>query len=922
LGYRTTVFSSEKLLLIRVVSEVRDLDSSRDSAMDLLAKARLKTRNKPRETTFAPTFASLPNPRPMAVYAAPTVSPAPRPVLPLWQRAWPHALAVLFFVLLAVAYFSPIVFDHQTLTQHDITQFQGGARETQAWAAEHGHEPLWTNSMFSGMPTYLISVHFPGDLFVFVQRFIALGLPGVVSNLFVALLCGYVLLVALGCRPLVAVAGAVALGFSSYNLAILAAGHNTKSWALAYAPLVLGGLLLTFRGNRWLGAALFTLGLTLNVRVNHPQITYYLGLLVVIYGVVELVAAVRAGRLGAFAGRVALLGVGAALAVGVSFGRLYTTYEYSKFSNRAPSELSAAPQAPCQAPAPSARQQDRDYAFAYSYGVAESMTLLVPNFFGGSSAMPLGAGSNMARELNTMGAGPDALAALPTYWGDQEYVAGPVYVGVVVVFLFVLGLFVVDKRTRYWLLAGTVLSLILAWGKNFELLNNLIFDYLPGYRSFRAVSMGLVMAQLAMPLLGALALARVFELRVKSEELRVETAVSAEAEKQLLTLNSQPLTKNLLLAGAIVSGVLLLSWLLSFTFDFASPQDAGLTQQGFTPQLLSALRADRADLLRSDVWRGLLFVGLALGALYFYLKGKIQAGPAAAVVAALVLLDLWTVDKRYLGEKNFQPATIAESFQPTAADKLVLADKDLSFRVLNLQNPFNEAQTSFFHHSIGGYHGAKLRRYQDLIEREISPEMQALFGGGPGGGDFGRTPALNMLNTRYYLTGDAKQPVIRNPQALGNAWFVRELRAVASPDAEVAALQAPGLDPRRVAVVDAQKFPQVKPGVYPDSSATIALTSYAPDALTYRYQAAQPATAVFSEIYYAAGWQAFLDGQPVPHFRANFVLRAMQVPAGAHEIQFRFEPKSYALGNTVSLVCSIGVLLALAGAVVLSTRKE
>lgn len=856
----------------------------------------------------------------MAVSASYSPTPAP-----LWQRAWPHVLAVLFFVVLAVAYFAPIVFEHQTLAQHDITQFQGGAHETQQWAAEHGHEPLWTNSMFSGMPTYLISVHFPGDLFVYAQKAVALGLPAVVSNLFVALLCGYVLLVALGVRPLVAVAGAVALGLSSYNLAILAAGHNTKSWALAYAPLVLGGLLLAFRQNKWLGAALFTLGLTMNVRANHPQITYYLGLLVVIYGLIELVAAVRAGRLGDFFGRVGLLGIGAALAIGVSFGRLYTTYEYSKFSNRSPSELKALPPAPGQPAAGSARQQDRDYAFAYSYGIGETMTLLVPNFYGGSSAMPLGPDSNMARELNTLGAGPDALASLPTYWGDQAYVAGPVYVGVVVCFLFVLGLFVVDKRTRYWLLAGTLVSFVLAWGKNFETINNLIFDYLPGYRSFRAVSMGLVMAQLAMPLLAALALSRILRPRavvvpagptpaatVEPLHPALAKAARAAAGTPAVVVDSpdnQLRTKHLLYAGALTAGFLLLTWLVSFSFDFASPQDANLTQQGFTPQLLSALRADRAGLLRADVWRGLLFVGLTLGALFFYLKGKIQAGVAASLVIALVLLDLWTVDKRYLGEKNYQTETIVESFQPSAADQQILQDKDLSYRVFNVGNPFNEARTSYFHKSIGGYHGAKLRRYQDLVERQISTNNPRV---------------LNMLNTRYVIIPPQKQgeteQVQRNPGALGNAWFVRELRAVPSPDAEMAALA--GLDARHVAVVDVTKFPAVKPATYPDSSATITLTSYAPDALTYRYSAARPGTVVFSEIYYADGWQAFVDGKAVPHFRVDFVLRALQVPAGAHEIKFVFEPKEYKIGNTVSLLSSIGVLLAVVGACVLGARRR
>ena len=854
--------------------------------------------------------------------AVSSVSNAPAP---LWQRVWPHVLAVLFFVVLAVAYFAPIVFEHQTLAQHDIAQFQGGAHEVQEWAKTHGgHEPLWTNSMFSGMPTYLISVHFPGDLFLYVQKAVTLGLPGVVSNLFVALLCGYVLLVALGVRPLVAVAGAVALGFSSYNLAILAAGHNTKSWALAYAPLVLGGLMLTLRRNRWLGAALFTLGLTLNVRANHPQITYYLGLLVVIYGIIELVAFVRAGRLADYFGRVALLAVGAVLAIGVSFGRLYTTYEYSKFSNRSPSELKALPPAPGQPAAPSAQQQDRDYAFAYSYGIGESMTLLVPNFYGGSSAMPLGPNSNMARELNSLGAGTEMLDALPTYWGNQSYVAGPVYVGVIVCFLFVLGLFVVDKQTRYWLLAGTIVSLVLAWGKNFETLNNLIFDYLPGYRSFRAVSMGLVMAQLAMPLLAALALSRILRPREVPVPLgaampagppthpalaKAARAAAGAPAEVVGSPENQHRTRQLLYAGALVAGFLVLTWLVSFSFDFSGPQDAQLTQAGYPPQLLSALRADRADLLRNDVWRGLLLVGLTLGALYGYLRGRLDARVAALLVVALTLFDLWTADKRYLGARNFQTETIAESFQPSPADQQILQDKDLSYRVLNLGNPFNEANTSYFHKSIGGYHGAKLRRYQDLIERQIANN---------------NTSVLNMLNARYVVVPPQKQgetaQVQRNPGANGNAWFVRELRAVQSPDQEMAALN--NLDTRRVAVVDASKFPQVKPATYTNSAATIALTSYAPDELTYKYSATQPGTVVFSEIYYADGWQATLDGQPVPHFRVDFVLRAMQVPAGTHEIKFTFQPKEYAIGNTVSLASSIGVLLAVVAAGVYGFRQK
>ncbi|GAB3880007.1 YfhO family protein [Hymenobacter segetis] len=811
----------------------------------------------------------------------------------------PHVLAVLFFVLLACVYFAPIMFDGKTLAQHDITQFQGGAHEAQEYAKAMGKEALWTNSMFSGMPTYLISLHFPGDWSGYLQKAMTLGLPAVVANLFLALLCGYILLVALGVRPLIAVAGAVALGFSSYNLAILAAGHNTKSLALAYAPLVLGGLLVTYRRDKWLGAALFAVGLTLNVHVNHLQITYYLLLLVAIFGVIELVSAVRAGRLPEFAKRTALLALGAALAVGVSFGRLYTTAEYSKYSNRGPSELKTpAPTAPGQAPAPKTEDEgsgvDRDYAFQYSYGVGETITLLIPNFYGGASSMPLSTDSNLAKA----GLPQEYLGAMPTYWGQQSYTAGPVYMGAVVCFLFILGLFVVEKRTRYWLLGGTILSILLAWGKNFETFNYLIFDLLPGYNKFRAVSMALVIAQLAMPILGALALSRVLRPRPA-------TAPTLPGTKAPLSADAAALLPKVLYAGAITAGLCVLAYMASFSFDFAAPVDGELTKQGFTPQLLGALRADRADLLRNDVWRGLLFIGAALGVLYFHLKGQLKVVPAAAIMVVLVLVDLWGVDKRYLGDNKFQRETIAEEFQPSPADQMILQDKDLSYRVLNVQNPFNEAQTSYFHKSIGGYHGAKLRRYQDLIERQISNNNQQV---------------LNMLNMRYLITGDAKQPVQRNPGALGNAWFVSTVKPVASPDAEMAALST--LNPATEAVVDVSKFPQQKAATYDIAGSSIALTGYSPDELKYRCNATQAGLVVFSEIYYADGWQAYIDGKPVPHIRADYVLRALQVPAGTHTIEFKFEPKAYAVGNGVSLAASIALLLVLVGTGVYVARRR
>ncbi|MFC7666537.1 YfhO family protein [Hymenobacter humi] len=539
--------------------------------------------------------------------------------------------------------------------------------------------------------------------------------------------------------------------------------------------------------------------------------------------------------------------------------------------------------------------------------MGETITLLIPNFYGGASSMPLGSNSNLAKA----GLPPEYLAGMPTYWGQQSYTAGPVYMGAVVCFLFILGLFVVEKRTRYWLLAGTVLSILLAWGKNFESFNYLIFDLLPGYNKFRAVSMALVIAQLAMPILGALALSRVLRPRTPQPltptdpQQHPALAKAAGTAAPQLTAEAAALLPKVLYAGAITAGICVLAYLASFTFDFAAPIDNELTKQGFTPELLSGLRADRADLLRSDVWRGLLFIGAALGVLYFHLKGRLNVMTASGLMVVLVLVDLWGVDKRYLGNDKFQRETIAEAIQPTPANQMIMRDTALSYRVFNLQNPFNEAQTSYFHKSIGGYHGAKLRRYQDLIERQISNNNQQV---------------LNMLNMRYLITGDPKQPVQRNPGALGNAWFVSEVKLVNSPDEEMAALSS--FNPATEAVVDVSKFPQQKAATYNAAGSTVTLTNYSPDELKYSVNAKQPGLVVFSEIYYADGWQAFLDGKPVPHIRANYVLRAMQVPAGQHTIEFKFEPKSYAVGNAVSLASSIALLLMIVGAGVYAARRK
>ncbi|MCC9136370.1 YfhO family protein [Pontibacter silvestris] len=790
----------------------------------------------------------------------------------------PHLIAIIIFLILTAVYFSPVLFEDKGLAQNDILQFRGGAKEIQDFREETGEEALWTNSMFSGMPAYLIQTHYPGDFSGAIHSILTFDLPALAGNIFITLLCAYILFVTLGMSSWLAIIGAIAFAFTSYNIIILEAGHNTKSLTIAYIPMVLAGLIYALRHNLWIGAALFALGLTLNLHFNHLQMTYYMLLLVLVFAVVEIIFAIRNGTFAELLKRGLVLAVAAALAVGVNFGRLYTTAEYSQYSIRGKSELTA----------PNSGNQigsglDRDYAFNWSYGVGETITLLIPDFYGSSSSASLGTDSETYKAFTNMGVPPVQAEqiveqGLPMYWGPQPGTSGPVYVGAIICFLFVLGIFIVDKRWVSWLVAGTVLSIVLAWGKNFEALNYLMFDYFPAYNKFRAVSSALVIAQIAIPFLGMLALWKL----IRGRELK-------------------GLDKKLLISGSITAGICALVWLFAGSASFVGASDPQLIQAQFP---IDAIRADRESMMRNDAFRSLVFIVLAAGLLYFYLKNKLSATVAIAGVGVLVLVDLWTVDKRYLSTDDFQRNVVSNYFQPTPADQLILQDKDLSYRVINLANPFNDARTSYFHKSVGGYHGAKLRRYQDLIDYHISQN---------------NLEVLRMLNTRYALTGNPQQPVQRVPGPLGNAWFVENVEAVNSPDEEIAALS--DFNAAETAVVDVSKFP-VEKRSYSADNATIELTEYQPNYLKYQYQAAQPGLVVFSEIYYAAGWQAYLDGQPVEHIRANYVLRAMQVPAGQHTIEFRFTPASYEIGNTISMVCSILLLLVLAGAIFYGIKKK
>ncbi|WP_240676105.1 YfhO family protein [Botryobacter ruber] len=791
----------------------------------------------------------------------------------------PHAIAVLIFLVLTAAYFSPILFEGKAIAQHDIMMSKGGSKEIQDFRAATGEETLWTNSMFGGMPSYLINTHYTGDLSGYIHKVLTFDMPAMAANLFITLLCAYILMVMLGLNVWLSVVGAIAFAFTSYNLIILEAGHNTKSLTIAYIPLVLAGLLYALRRNLWIGAAIFALGLTLNLHFNHLQMTYYMLLMVLVFIVVEVIYAISNGTIADLIKRGLVLGVAAVLAVGVNFGRLYTTAEYSQHSIRGKSELSA----PNSGEGTSSGL-DREYAFNWSYGVSETMTLLIPDFYGGSSTASLDQDSDTYEAFIRMGVPPgqaDQIVqqGLPMYWGAQPMTSGPVYVGAIVCFLFVLGLLIVNKRTRYWLLAATVLSIVLAWGKNFETFNYFMFDYFPAYNKFRAVSSALVIAQITIPLLGMLALYRLFR----------DKGVVKDLDKQLLY------------AAGITAGICALVWLLAGMAGFEGSADQQLIQAQFP---IDAIRSDRESLMRSDAFRSLVFILLAAALLYFYLKNKLSATLAIAGVGVLILVDLWAVDKRYLNDDDFQRRAIENYFQPTQADQMILQDKDPHYRVLYLPNAFNDARTSYFHKSVGGYHGAKLRRYQDVIERHISQN---------------NLEVLRMLNTRYVITGNEQQPVQRLPGALGNAWFVETIKTVNNPDEEIEALD--GLDAATTAVVDVSKF-DVPAKNFSSEGAAIKLTEYQPDYLKYEATTPQQAFAVFSEVYYADGWQAYIDGQAVDHIRANYILRALPVPAGKHTIEFRFAPQAYAIGNTVSLVSSVVLLLVLAGAIYYGVKKK
>ena len=812
-----------------------------------------------------------------------------------FKKALPYLAAVICFLLISVAYF-PDVLEGKRIAQHDNLTFAGMSKEVADYREETGKEPLWTNSMFGGMPAYLVSTQYKGNIISYLRHAFQLG-PRPVSFLFLYMLGFFILLVAIRVNPWLAIAGSIAFAFSSYNFSIIAAGHNSKAIAIGYMAPVLAGVILSFRGKRVLGMAITGLFLSLQLFAGHPQITYYTLIMVLLFGVFQLYYALREKYFKEMTICVALLVAGALLGVASNTGRLWTTWEYGKHSMRSPSELVLDAE-------DHTGGLDKSYATRWSYGIDETLTLMIPGFKGGSSVGSLSENSETYR-LFAQGNQAQALEVikqLPLYWGDQVSTLGPFYAGAIMIFLFVLGMFIVDRRIKWWLFTVTLLSIMLAWGKNFMFLTEFFMEHIPGYNKFRTVTMTMVIADLAIPLLGILAIHKALLGDVPATKMNTALKWSA----------------------GITGGLALLFVLLpDIAGDFAAAGD-----QSYQPQLAQALQADRRTMLRMDALRSLIFIALTTGLIILYRMKKLKLNLAVLILAVLILADMWPVNKRFLNKEHFTSKRQAsQPFTPTAADQFIMNNKSLNERVLNLTvSPFQDASTSYFHHSIGGYHGAKMRRYQDLTETVLMQDINNLIEGLRKQNmdsvyrSLSETNALNMLNTKYIVISPENQPII-NPFALGNAWFVNEIETVEDAGDDVATLR--NIHIRNSCTMDKRYAGEIAQTAYPlDTSTSIALLSYQPNRLVYSTRTSEDQFAVFSEIYYEKGWQAYVDGEKVDHFRVNYVLRGMVVPAGEHEIVFQFHPRSYYAGSRISMTSSILLLLLLLGAVYYEWRKK
>ncbi len=801
------------------------------------------------------------------------------------QQVLPHLLAIGLFLIITIIFFNPVFFENKALNQFDITQWEGSSKSIRDYRDKTGEEALWAENMFSGMPAYLINVQWGNMAIGYVKRIISFNLPHPICNVYLAMMSYYIMLLAFGVRPYLAIAGAVAFGLSSHLMVGLTAGHSARVGAIAFMPLIMAGIHLVFTNRKLIGFGVTTAGMALHLRENHLQITYYLLLIVAAYGIVQLILYIRSGRIVELAKDVALLVGAVAIGVGSYFGPMWAVNEYTQYS-RGGSEL-AKPGESTMAGI------GREKAFDYNYAIIEPMTLLIPNFMGGYGANYLVSDRNsetykaLARANNQQEANELIYFSTP-YWGPAT--SAPYYAGAIIVFLFVCGIFFADKLYTWWLVPVSVFAIMLCWGRYFPAFNYFIFDYFPGYNKFRSVTFAIIIPLFAMPLLGMLGLEKLINEKFNSG-----------------------IKKKLIIAGGITGGLCLFFVLFAGILGFVSENDAAASLPGW---FLSALIDDRKGLLRSDAFRSFAFVVAGFVILYFQLWKKVPPVAFYAFLIAMIALDIAMVDKRGITKDNYKRKRESEALAPTAADQAILRDTSY-YRVYNLQGAFGEARTSYFHHSAGGYHGAKIRRYAELYDTCLVKESREMISNIQSGKmDMAQYGILNMLNVKYIVFGSDADNFIPNPTANGPAWFVEQV--IPANNASEAVLKTCGIDTRHEAVLEG-----TAPAVSGyDSTATIRLTLRGPREMRYESRSIADGIAVFSEIYYPIGWKATIDGKETPILRANYVLRALNIPAGEHKIVFRFDPPAYVAGNTITTICSWLVILVLIGSIGLSLREE
>lgn len=796
------------------------------------------------------------------------------------NKFYPHALAILGFVLISLIYFYPVLQGKQ-IFQSDIVQYTGMAKEQNDFRASDHIEPYWTNAAFGGMPTYQLGAKYPHDYIGMIDDVLRF-LPRPADYLFLYFLGFYGLLLVLKIDPLKAFFGALAFGFSTYLIVILGVGHNAKAHAIAYMPVVIAGFILVFKKKYVLGGLITMFAVALEVNANHFQMTYYLLIFLLILSGYFIYQDVKEKQYKSMLYSFGVLVVAGIFAIGANATNLLATTEYANFSIRGKSELTFNPDG---SKIIGNSAMSKEYITEYSYGIAESFNLIAPRIFGGSNNEALGKDSKMYDFMIGQGVpeaqANDFVSGMPTYWGDQPIVAAPAYIGAIVFFLGILALFIDKRKIKYVFLSGAILALVLSWGKNFPALTDFFIDYIPMYDKFRAVSSIQVVLELCFPVLAIMGL---------------QSFMKSEKEDQLQALWQ---------TAAIGVGTLVILFLFKGMFSFSGGSDSYFLKS-YGPGFVDALKEDRKSLFSADLLRSGFFILLSSGILWMFIKNKLAQNTTVILVGLLMIFDLFFVDKKYVSGKDFVSGREVEvPFQESPSDTQILKDTT-NYRVFEVNGLLN-ARSSYFHKSIGGYSAVRPRRMQQLFDYQIAKNNMEI---------------LNMLDVKYVIQTDkeGKEFPTSNPNANGNAWFVSQVKLVNSADEEMKALDS--LDSKNVAIVNSKDFEVKNKAFAKDSLATITLNSYKPNHLKYTSNNANEGFAVFSEMYYGKGWNASIDGKKIDHIRVDYVLRGLRIPAGKHAVEFKFEPEVIKTGSAITLISSAGMLLLLFGGIYFERKKK